>query len=575
MNGLSQSCGSEGMRPRLPQPAAGPVLRHWRILMVVMGLFFLGLLPMISDPSNFHGDERFYTDAALQMLQTGDWWTPYYPDGQLRLNKPILTYWAAAVSMRILGSGPFAARLLFLLAGALVLGLTFYLARVVGQDNRTALLASLILASNIEWLTLAIRATPDVLLTLFVLLSFIGFARLRFQADSSWVGPVLAFGGMGLAVQTKGLLGLCPLAAMAGCWMMMRPPRPGLKIGWNGPAIVLGVGLGVFWYAVMLHHHGLGSLRDFYADQVGAKVTHDPGFVLGNAGAYLFAGFRHFLPWSLALLAGAVGFRRELADFVKAHRDECVFLLSLFIVLAVFFSLGNMRRTRYLAASYPMLAIWLAGAISHWLERAGGRRWLVRGIYLLSGLSLLTGIGLMAAGWGCEWRLLAGGMALIVGGWAGWLAVRASHEILRWTWVAGMCVVAFSISGACLRPVLAPSSLESVAVCLRHMNPPPVRIHAWRMSESAASELRLLGGGAWDIQWLGEDVVNPAFVPAKLVLTTKPHQTDLAKAGYDLLPVTSRPSALAESKLGRWLAPRADRLFVHSSPPYWLAVKGP
>ena len=131
------------------------------------------------------------------MLQTGDWWTPYYPDGQPRLNKPILTYWTLVGSMRILEPGLVAARLLFLLAGTLLIGLTFYLARIVGQDERTALLAALILASNIEVMTLAIRATPDVLSMLFVLLSFIGFARLWFRADATWLGPVLAFGGMG------------------------------------------------------------------------------------------------------------------------------------------------------------------------------------------------------------------------------------------------------------------------------------------------------------------------------------------------------------------------------------------
>lgn len=570
MDIVSKTCGSGGAEIGISQPAPGPSPRHRRLLLAVLGVFFLGLLPVVSDPSNFHGDERFYTDAALQMLQTGDWWTPYYPDGQPRLNKPILTYWTLVGSMRILEPGLVAARLLFLLAGTLLIGLTFYLARIVGQDERTALLAALILASNIEVMTLAIRATPDVLSMLFVLLSFIGFARLWFRADATWLGPVLAFGGMGLAVQTKGLLGLCPLAAMALCWRMGRSSHPGLKNRWMWPAIAIGLGLALFWYAVMLHQHGLSSLQDFYADQVGAKVTRNPGYVFGNAAAYLFAGVRHFLPWTLPLLAGAVWYRRGLADHVKAHRNECVFLLSLFAVLVVFFSFGNMRRPRYLAISYPMLAIWLAGAVSHRLEQAGEWRWWVRLIYLLSGLSLLIGIGLVVAGWGCEWRLLAGGMVLILGGGAGWLAARASHEMLRWTWVSAMCVVAFAISGACLRPVLAPSSLDGVAIRLRQMNPPPVRIHAWRMSESAASELRLLGGGRWDIQMRAADMESPALAPTELVLTTEPHQLDLAQAGYDLSQIEKGTTAVPAS--WRWLT---AHLFVHSAPPYWLAVKAP
>ena len=544
--------------------------RYRAILAAVIGGVVLILFPAIADISNFHGDERFYTDAALQMLHTGEGWTPVYPDGQLRLNKPILTYWAAAGSMRLLGRTPWAARLLFLLAGALIIGLTFHLARVVGQDPRTAFLAALIMVSNVEWLTLAIRATPDILLCLFAQVSFIGFARLWFQADSTWLGPVLAYGGMGLAVQTKGLLGLCPLAAMALCGIWRRPASPRLKSFLNWPAIGLGLGLGLFWYAVMLHQHGRVALQDIYADQIGAKVTRDLGFVLGNAAAYLFAGFRHFLPWTLLLLAGAIGFRRELASGWKAHRSDGVFLLSLFVVLAVCFSFGNMRRPRYLAASYPAIAIWLAGTISPVLAHPGVRRWLARAILILSALTGLAGIGFLIAGLGGAGRLLAGGGLLIFCGGAGWISSRASSEMVRWTWVAGVCVAAFALVTTCLHPVLFPSPSCGTAVLLRRMSPPPVRIHTWFIRESSASQLRLLGGGAWDIQPLAEDVESPAFDGAEIVLTTEPHHLDLGHAGYDLLPIADRSPAIPAT----WRR-LAARLFAHPQPPYWLAVKAP
>ena len=35
------------------------------MLFLLLGLFFAALLPVIPSSSKFHGDERFYTDAAL------------------------------------------------------------------------------------------------------------------------------------------------------------------------------------------------------------------------------------------------------------------------------------------------------------------------------------------------------------------------------------------------------------------------------------------------------------------------------------------------------------------------------
>ena len=60
-----------------------------------------------------HPDERHYTDAAVAMVQSGDYLTPRTADGGLRLKKPILTYWLVATSYRVLGISPLTSRLPF------------------------------------------------------------------------------------------------------------------------------------------------------------------------------------------------------------------------------------------------------------------------------------------------------------------------------------------------------------------------------------------------------------------------------------------------------------------------------
>ena len=51
---------------------------------ILAGLFLLLLLPACLDVTRYHGDERFYTDAAVSMVKSGDWLSPRYPDGRLQ-----------------------------------------------------------------------------------------------------------------------------------------------------------------------------------------------------------------------------------------------------------------------------------------------------------------------------------------------------------------------------------------------------------------------------------------------------------------------------------------------------------
>ena len=63
--------------------------------------------------TRYHGDERFYTDAEVSMVDSGDWLSPRYPDGRLRVEKPILSYLILVGSYEALGVSLFASRLPF------------------------------------------------------------------------------------------------------------------------------------------------------------------------------------------------------------------------------------------------------------------------------------------------------------------------------------------------------------------------------------------------------------------------------------------------------------------------------
>ncbi len=60
---------------------------------VLMLFFFACLLPFVVGFIKHHPDERHYTDAAIQMMKSGDYLTPRTLEGELRLKKPLLPYW--------------------------------------------------------------------------------------------------------------------------------------------------------------------------------------------------------------------------------------------------------------------------------------------------------------------------------------------------------------------------------------------------------------------------------------------------------------------------------------------------
>ena len=71
------------------------------LVLLASALFFLKL----GTPGLFDADEPAYAGAAREMLERGDWVTPYF-NGQPRFDKPILFYWpillAATMSSLIL-----------------------------------------------------------------------------------------------------------------------------------------------------------------------------------------------------------------------------------------------------------------------------------------------------------------------------------------------------------------------------------------------------------------------------------------------------------------------------------------
>jgi len=530
---------------------------------ILLLAFLFGLGATMSTPDKYHGDELFYTDAAMRMCQSGDYWTPYWDNGNIRLRKPIMTYWTIVGSFQLFGINIFASRVPALLAGVGLLVLTFLTGRAIFNSAEIAMFAMLITASNLEMMRLATRATPDALLCFFLMLSMYGFARIWFQQDRGYWGPLLAFGGMGLAVQTKGLLGLTPLLANAFFYMLARPDRSGLRALRRPVPLIIGLALAIFWYAIMFQRHGAGALREFFDDQVSAKVSTNPLFLLSNPFVYCVSVIQYFPIWTLILVACAIFSRNELIAFWRQNRSQCVFLLSLLVVAIASFSFGNMRRSRYLTVAYPLVACALAAAIHSLAAGKVAQLCIARASIGIGFLLGLVGALVIVSGFwiGPQWGI-GGGLLLGLGA-AGVMVARAQVPLWRWLWISAVFLVGFIAQGACFRPILSPSPLPKLTRELLAMKPEHSTVYTHEAQPRVAGIIRILSGGKLKVQTITSIPVGGVIQFPSPIVTPNPEA--LTKANYTLVRVEP-DSPLSHTKIfGQTVRSQA----------FWIGLRSP
>ncbi len=380
-------------------PSSAVIANPWVLL-----LLFCGLVgPFALDFHLHYPDEIYYRDAAVKMLQNGDYLTTYLGSGELRFKKPILTYWAVLAGFKLFGMHAFGSRFFFLLAGAATVGLTYLLGKTVFGDRRIAGTAALISASNPILIFAATRSIPDVLLVLTLTGSAIGFAGLLRdgeQAKSKFLW--LLYLGLALAFEVKGL----PAVALGGIGILYLRFNPWQRISWKKllhlPALLVALGIALFWFVAMWQLHGPVFLAGFLEDQVGTRVTSRVLLVIqnGTVASLLLVGM--FLPW-VALAIPKL--KNALVTAWKENPQFFAFAILWGLAILGMGALTSKFYERYLLPVAPVLALWLAWILVRGggLDRAKGLK--VAAVLLLSLVALVVGVN--------AWILVTGSSILI------------------------------------------------------------------------------------------------------------------------------------------------------------------
>lgn len=538
--------------------------------------FLLFSLPLAADVRRYHGDERFYTDAAIGMQRSGEWLTPRFADGRLRFEKPLLTYAALLASYGALGVSPLSSRLPFLLAGALLVLCTFRTAQALlgPAETSAAALAAGIVAATPHVTVLAVRSTPDILLCLFLLLAFSGFVRLL-RGDAPTPGALAsAWLGLGAAVAVKGGLAAVMLALVALAAGLSTDRRRVLGRILHPVWTPLGLAIAAAGFGLFALEHGAEALQRSLEDQAGARRIRTSSYLPGLL-AYSRVSLEQFAPWIALAVVGLVAAPGAAARFLRAHRFTVTAALSWLLACIALFALGGMIRGRYLAPAYAPVAIVLAGVLVEAARTPRGARTFRR-------LATIVLVAFVVAGGVAAAALLrlgaVPGLAALAAAAVSALALAAAR---RGDGAAPLVAVAIGLLAlqtlGAAAGIFAFARSPVPALAARLVEPELAGLRVAQIGESAhlSSKLRIATGGSLEIvgHTRGKDALD--LTAWDVVISDEP-LPDAEAAGFrvETCGVTTGDSWTAEEVVMIVGAEDPKSALARREKPYFLAVRG-
>lgn len=315
-------------------------------------VYFLGLgsYPL------FTPDEGRYSEVAREMIVTGDFITPRL-NGVVFLDKPILYYWLQASAMKLFGLNEGALRFWPALIG--IWGcLSLYISGRLLFNRRTGIISALLLATSVLYYGAAHYANLDlevgVLVSTTLLFFLLGLKTGQARHSRLWIHAAYVFAG--LAILTKGLIGIAFPVLIIGSWTLLLGKWENIKKVRPFGGLCIMLALVLPWY-ILAQKANPEFFHFFFIVQQVSRFLSTNDFNNQVPGWFYFpivlAGF---LPWTPFLFGALLTkFRRIWQN----HQQEATSLyLCLWVVLIfAFFSIPHSKTIGYILPIFPALAL--------------------------------------------------------------------------------------------------------------------------------------------------------------------------------------------------------------------------
>jgi 4-amino-4-deoxy-L-arabinose transferase-like glycosyltransferase len=365
----------ERSKPRRARKRRGdmpPAKLHSMLWLLALPVLLIG----IGRPEVTRTQEARVLEVARQMLGRPaiDWMIPKI-NGDIRLQKPPVTYWMSAAAFEIGGVNESVGRIPTAVCGWLTLAVVYCAARWLFNERAGVMSAACLLGSY-YFARHARLAETDVPATLFVTLGI--YALWRGAEDRSenaalsrkrrtWVGWMhLGAFATGMSVVCKGAPGAFPIVFLLAFSIVQRSAAPIRRFFFSGSFVTLAV-IALPWFLFAGAHEGwkifLHELRNVEAgtDHGAPVYQYIPWLIVGT------------LPWTVVALAGVIVACR---DWKRNARSRGLLIWLAAIALPLCF-IAN-KQSHYLLPLMPVLMIFAGWMIDRWDSRR-----LIRAVYLI------------------------------------------------------------------------------------------------------------------------------------------------------------------------------------------------
>lgn len=461
-----------------------------------------------------------WAEIAREMIITHDYFWPTI-NGHAYFDKPLGSYWLVVAATWLTGAmDEAAARIPCAIAGVLSVLLLIQIGRRL-YDNRTAILAGLILATSFSFVFFSRHASADVETVAGELAALLLFLRHAGDLDhdatvSGGIEPGWWIIGLWLIMAvtslTKGLLGFVLPIVVIGTYSILADGwaalRNGLARGSLGdrwrwivepnrwffnrytPAAI-GLAAVVYYLPFAISHMRTGSTAGIYmVYRENVERYFDPFDHRGPIYLYTYVIFALMAPWSAFLPAAIVhSHRRRESAIGPSDRFALIFFWAIF----AFFTISGSRRSYYILPILPAAAMLIARLLSvpradlaTWARRLFDAGWAVMvAAVLLSTLAFIPPNRIIPSEF--RWSMLP---------------TTPARDVLAIFWAGSIVAIIYALRGFDTRRVaVAVSAIAYLFMFYFFVFAMPAG-DAWRGEKSLAIETR---------QLIGSDTTRLAF----------------------------------------------------------------
>ena len=307
------------------------------IVLCYIPVLFLGL---------FDVDEGAFASTSLQMIKQNQYLIPTIGD-ELRLEKPILTYWVQVMSIYIFGPNEFALRFPSIIASFIwAYSFSSFVNQHTRNVRRSEIFLNLLTLPGVFIMSSA--ATADAFLNLFITLLMINLFNYSIKKDDKlliWSGIYVALGFL-----TKGLtiIAICGTVSLI-YFLLKRKLLNFFTILLSWKAWLAFVIVVLPWFIFILNEIGISNLNYLFFGQTFGRFTNTFEGHEGPIFYYLIVIPFLILPYLIDVFKG-------IAKLNLRGNDFELFLFIWFVFVLIFFSLSSTKLPHYILYGVTPLA---------------------------------------------------------------------------------------------------------------------------------------------------------------------------------------------------------------------------